>query len=988
MCNSGINSGLPPNRAPKSCQTLIIILIMMLALGIPFLAGCVGIASPAKSNSTPNPDVLRISNTSLSPGSVEATYSGTLAATGGIPPYTWKNTGGELPAGLQLNAVTGIIAGTPVQSGSYSFAAEVRDAKASVASAVISLSISSAPTPTVTGVLPNSGPTGGGTTVTISGSNFRPGAGVQFGKIPATSIVVVNFTQIQAVVPAEPSGSVPVTVWNSGSQVATATDAFIFVAPLLQIATPSLPVGELGARYTTTLAATGGTPGYTWSITKGALPVGLQLNGLTGSISGTPALAGSSSFTVQVQDAKAISTSAGFALTVSPDPAPSISGMSQSSGPTSGGTAVTISGSNFRSGAVVQFGAIPAPSVQVVNSVQIQTVTPAEASGSVNVAVQNSDGQVATATTAFTFTAPTNTPWNPAVLGVPWASDFSSVAANEINVQKDPRLAVKAQGDGVSDDTSAIRAAIQLASSTGGGTVYFPSGDYRIVTPSDSIHGAPLTVPSRIILRGSSSATSRIFVNDPNAAGETDGVWTWGGIDFRGASLSGMTDLGIIAATSSSLPYAVLWNRANTPTTELFFNNLKVELNGGRQFWIQQTNEVLIQNCQFDSSARSQGPVYVVGNTNVSFLGNKVTYNFGRVHLQDNTNLLMQRNTLIRNALNEDWQSGTAMESGGVELSFSQNVQVLDNTIEALNAPTDESKDGEAITTQHSSVPDIQDAGRATWISSTTLTDTSALWDSATSQEFNAYPGTVIVILTGAATGEVRTIQSIATPTKTLTVTQPWNPVPEVGALYSMFRWSLQSATIAGNTLTNNPNGIVLWNGCYRCTISNNLINNSRGILLRTVDEVMTPSNKFYTYEPESRRVHDVAIDDSILGNTIANTLGINPAYIALDVEAYAPDAYHGMGQYNIQIGGNTLSPYPADPSHAYYPSTNVISQEGFFPCFLFGPAPIKDPQTTIFQRINFWNNSQSLFTAYSKYLLPYTNEACVTPSAPASNIP
>jgi hypothetical protein len=152
------------------------------------------------------------------------------------------------------------------------------------------------------------------------------------------------------------------------------------------------------------------------------------------------------------------------------------------------------------------------------------------------------------------------------------------------------------------------------------------------------------------------------------------------------------------------------------------------------------------------------------------------------------------------------------------------------------------------------------------------------------------------------------------------------------------------------------------------------------------VDEVMTPSNTYYTYDPESRRVHQVAINDSIQGNTIVNTLGIDPAFIVLDVEAFAPDAYHGMGQYNIQVGENRVSPYLANPNQAYTPIKNEISQDGMFPCFLFGPAPIKDPLTTIFQNVNFWSNTQSLLVTYSHNFLQYANEACVTPSAPLAN--
>ncbi len=400
-----LKSKLSVKMVMISNPTWSILLTMILGLAVATLGGCLGITSPAKSSSPPNPTALRIATTLLNAGSVEASYSGTLIATGGVPPYAWKTTGGEFPPGLQLNALTGTIAGTPTLAGSYTFTAEVRDTKTSAASAFFALGISPAPTPTVSVVLPNSGPTGGGTAVTISGSNFRSGAGVQFGKIPATSVIVANSTEIQAVVPAESSGSVPVAVWNSGSQGATATNAFTFLAPPLRIETTSFPVGMMGASYSTTLSAAGGTPGYAWRTTKGALPTGLHLNATSGTIAGTPTQAGSFSFSAQVQDSKANSTSVGFTLVISPDPAPSISGISQKSGPSVGGTAVTISGSNFRSGAVVQFGGIPATSVQVVNSAQIQTVTPTEPGGTVNVTVKDSDGQIATSANAFTFAA-------------------------------------------------------------------------------------------------------------------------------------------------------------------------------------------------------------------------------------------------------------------------------------------------------------------------------------------------------------------------------------------------------------------------------------------------------------------------------------------------------------------------------------------------------------------------------------------------------
>jgi len=73
------------------------------------------------------------------------------------------------------------------------------------------------------------------------------------------------------------------------------------------------------------------------------------------------------------------------------------------SGPTTGGTAVTIHGSNFVSGATVTFDGIDATSVVVVNSSTITAVTPANAVGPADVKVTNPDTQNDTAIGAFTY---------------------------------------------------------------------------------------------------------------------------------------------------------------------------------------------------------------------------------------------------------------------------------------------------------------------------------------------------------------------------------------------------------------------------------------------------------------------------------------------------------------------------------------------------------------------------------------------------------
>ena len=92
------------------------------------------------------------------------------------------------------------------------------------------------PAPTVTVVNPTAGPLGGGTPVTITGTNFGPNggcttSGVKFGANAATSFTVNSPTQITATSPAGAAGIVDITVTTNGGTSATgASDRFTYTA--------------------------------------------------------------------------------------------------------------------------------------------------------------------------------------------------------------------------------------------------------------------------------------------------------------------------------------------------------------------------------------------------------------------------------------------------------------------------------------------------------------------------------------------------------------------------------------------------------------------------------------------------------------------------------------------------------------------------------------------------------------------------------------
>jgi hypothetical protein len=84
---------------------------------------------------------------------------------------------------------------------------------------------------------------------------------------------------------------------------------------------------------------------------------------------------------------------------------PTVTALSASTGTTSGGTAVTITGTNFRSGAHVFFGSVEATSVVVASATSITCVTPANSAGLYDVTVSYlDDGQSGSLEASFTYT--------------------------------------------------------------------------------------------------------------------------------------------------------------------------------------------------------------------------------------------------------------------------------------------------------------------------------------------------------------------------------------------------------------------------------------------------------------------------------------------------------------------------------------------------------------------------------------------------------
>jgi hypothetical protein len=87
------------------------------------------------------------------------------------------------------------------------------------------------PQPTVTGVDPNSGPTAGGNTITLTGSGSRSAARVTFGTVTAGSVIAVSDSQLTAVAPPGATSTVNVRVTTPGGvSTASVNDLYVYSA--------------------------------------------------------------------------------------------------------------------------------------------------------------------------------------------------------------------------------------------------------------------------------------------------------------------------------------------------------------------------------------------------------------------------------------------------------------------------------------------------------------------------------------------------------------------------------------------------------------------------------------------------------------------------------------------------------------------------------------------------------------------------------------
>ncbi|MEU2039998.1 IPT/TIG domain-containing protein [Nocardia niwae] len=219
--------------------------------------------------------------------------------------------------------------------------------------------------PTVTSVTPTTGPTSGGNSVVIAGTGFTGPATVRFGTT-ATTFTLDSTTQITAIAPPG-TGTVQVTVANADGTSNGVPYTYVVPVPVVASLIPNFGPATGG-----TLVSIVGT-GFTGvtSVNFGATPATFFF-----AISSTLiiAIAPPGTGAVPVTVSNSAGTSPGVPFTYVS--VPTLISVTPNTGPVTGGTAVTITGTGFTGATGVFFGFLPAVSFTVNSDTQITAVTP------------------------------------------------------------------------------------------------------------------------------------------------------------------------------------------------------------------------------------------------------------------------------------------------------------------------------------------------------------------------------------------------------------------------------------------------------------------------------------------------------------------------------------------------------------------------------------------------------------------------------------
>lgn len=418
----------------------------------------------------------------------------------------------------------------------------------------------STPAPSVTHLSVSSGALSGGTTVTVTGTNFTPSATVKFGTIDATSVTYNSSTSLTVTSPAG-TGTVDVTVTTAGGTSATSSADQFTYQPVPSITNLSVSSGPTGGGTSVTITGTNFTPSST--VKFGAVSAGAVTyhNNTSLTVTAPPGTGIVNVRVTTVGGTSAITSADQFTYLA----LPSVTRLSVSAGPTGGGTSVTITGTNFTSASTVEFGTTNATSVTYNSATSLTVVSPV-GTGTVDVTVTTTAGTSGTSPSdQFTYVAaPTVTSLS---VGNGPASGGTTVVITGLNFTS---TATVKFGTTPAASVSYISAtSLSVTSPAGSGTVdvtVTTSGGTSAITSADHFYYQPLLLPTVTHLSPPSGPTGT-SVTITGTAFTPSATVKFGATSATGVTYNSATSLTATAPAGSGIVDVTVTTSGGTSAT-------------------------------------------------------------------------------------------------------------------------------------------------------------------------------------------------------------------------------------------------------------------------------------------------------------------------------------------------------------------------------------------------------------------------------------
>ncbi|MFA6363344.1 beta strand repeat-containing protein [Methanoregula sp.] len=470
-------------------------------------------------------------------------------------------------------------------------------------------------TPTITTVSPAMGSDNGGQWVNITGEGFTGTSWVKFGDVQnTTALTVFNDTQLTVQTPAHSAGTVYVIVNAAGGAI-TKQNAYTFAgSPTFTSISPLNGTVNGGTTVTITGTNLTGASSVTFNSTAATIVGTSTATSITAI---TPAhVAGKATVNITTFSGTGGFVATNDAFTFASGP--SITSISPLNGTISGGTEVTLRGTNLTGVTLVTFGGIPATNWSgMSNDTWIQARSPASTAGAVDVTVSTLSGS-ATSPTKFTYIGvPTITSISPAAgmansttdvtitgtsfTGVTTVTFGGAVATNMVFVN-DTTITATAP----SHVAGAVTVQVNTPNGAGFGTfTYVAAPTFASISPVNGtvLGGTPVTITGTGFAAPATVTFGSVAATNVNVVSATSITATTPAQTAAGAVNVTVTTTGGAVTSTNAYTYLAV------PTVSTAYGTFR---NSNGIWYLTDTNGTLTKSVAFGKT----GDIPVVGDWN------------------------------------------------------------------------------------------------------------------------------------------------------------------------------------------------------------------------------------------------------------------------------------------------------------------------------------------------------------------------------------